>query len=103
MIKRNGKVVPFDLHKISIAMTKAFLAVEGGHAASSTRVHEIVNKLTQAIFDAFQRRMPTGGTVHIEDIQDQVELMLMRDGEHEIARNYILYLEQRRLEREARK
>ena len=100
VIKRNGKIVNFDPSKISIAMTKAFLAVEGGHAASSTRVHEIVEKLTKLITQAFDRRFATGGTIHIEDIQDQVELCLMREGEHKVARSYVLYREQRRQERE---
>ncbi|MCD6046982.1 MAG: rir1 [Gammaproteobacteria bacterium] len=101
VIKRNGKVVTFDASKIAIAMTKAFLAVEGGQAASSSRVHEVVDKLSQAISDAFNRRLPAGGTIHIEDIQDQVELMLMREGEHKIARSYVLYREARRQERAA--
>lgn len=94
VIKRNGTVVPFDASKIAIAMTKAFLAVEGGTAAASTRVHETVNNLTQQITATFMRRMPSGGTIHIEEIQDQVELILMRSGEHKIARDYVLYREE---------
>ena len=38
--------------------------------------------------------MPSGGTIHIEDIQDQVELALMRAGEHKIARDYVIYREE---------
>jgi len=101
VIKRNSKVVPFDASKVAVAMTKAFLAVEGGQAASSSRIHEMVGRLTKMILDAFARRLPSGGTVHIEDIQDQVELMLMREGEHKVARSYVLYREARRQEREA--
>src|SRR5690242_13849471 len=100
VIKRNGKLTPYDAGKISVAMTKAFLAVEGGTAAASSRIHEVVAKLTDDITAAFTRRMPAGGTVHIEDIQDQVELMLMRAGEHKIARSYVLYREERRKARE---
>lgn len=100
VIKRNHKTVVFDLEKIVLAMTKAFLAVEGSQAAASNRIHEEVSLLSQAIFDAFARRMPNGGTIHIEDIQDQVELMLMRKGEQKVARAYVLYREQRRLLRE---
>lgn len=96
VIKRNGKIVPYDHSKITVAMTKAFLAIEGGQAAASTRVHETVAQLTELISQAFQRRMPTGGTVHIEDIQDQVELALMRMGDHNVARSYVLYREERR-------
>ncbi len=94
VIKRNGTVVPYDESKIAVAMTKAFLAVEGGTAAASSRVHETVGNLTGQITTTFKRRMPSGGTVHIEDIQDQVELALMRAGEHKIARDYVLYREE---------
>jgi ribonucleoside-diphosphate reductase alpha chain len=100
VIKRNGTVVPYDESKIEIAMTKAFLAVEGGVAAASRRVHDTVKVLTQQITDTFKRRMPSGGTVHIEDIQDQVELALMRGGEHKVARDYVLYREERARVRE---
>ena len=93
IIKRNGTVVPFDASKIAIAMTKAFLAVEGGTAAASTRVHETVDNLTKQITATFKRRMPSGGTIHIEEIQDQVELILMRSGEQKVARDYVLYRE----------
>ncbi len=95
VIKRNGKVVPYDLDKISIAMTKAFLAVEGGTAAASSRIHELVANLTSQITATFKRRMPSGGTIHIEEIQDQVELTLMRTGEHKVARSYVIYRAER--------
>jgi ribonucleoside-diphosphate reductase alpha chain len=94
VIKRNGTVVPFEASKISVAITKAFLAVEGGTAAASSRIHETVAKLTEQVTATFQRRMPSGGTIHIEDIQDQVELSLMRSGEHKIARDYVIYREE---------
>ena len=95
VIKRNGTVVAYTEDKIAIAVTKAFLAVEGGTAAASSRVHEVVKIFTQQITDTFNRRMPSGGTVHIEDIQDQVELTLMRNGEHKVARDYVLYRAER--------
>ena len=91
VIKRNGAVVAYDEPKISVAITKAYLAVEGGHAAASTRIHESVAQLATQITEIFKRRMPSGGTIHIEDIQDQVELALMRTGEHKIARSYVIY------------
>jgi ribonucleoside-diphosphate reductase alpha chain len=100
VIKRNNKIAPYDASKISVAMTKAFLAVEGSQAAQSDRIHELVVKLTESINAAFQRRLPTGGTVHIEDIQDQVELVLMRAGERKVASKYVLYREERRKARE---
>ncbi len=91
VIKRNGSVVGYTDDKISVAITKAFLAIEGGNAAASTRIHETVAKLTDQVSATFKRRMPSGGTIHIEEIQDQVELALMRSGEHKIARAYVLY------------
>ncbi len=94
VIKRTGDVVSFDASKIKAAMTKAFLAVEGSQAAGSSRIHDRVEELASQIVAAFKRRMPSGGTVHIEDIQDQVELALMRAGEQKVARHYVLYREQ---------
>ncbi len=102
VIKRNGTVVTFEDSKISVAITKAFLAVEGGTAAASSRIHETVARLTEQVIATFQRRMPSGGTVHIEDIQDQVELSLMRAGEHKIAREYVIYREEQSRKRAAR-
>ena len=99
VIRRNGSVVTFEPGKISIAMTKAFLAVNGGQGAASARVRELVESLTQSVVNALVRRQPSGGTVHIEDIQDQVELALMRSGEHDVARSYVLYRERRAQER----
>ena len=95
VIKRNGSVVPYDEEKIAIAITKAFLAVEGGAAAASTRIHKKVNELANAVTKTLFRRSPTGGTVHIEEIQDQVELELMRSEERTVARSYVLYREER--------
>ena len=99
VIRRNGKVTHFDPSKIMVALTKAFLAVEGGSAAASSRVHDRVLELTEQVVVALTRRLPGGGTVHIEDIQDQVELALMRAGEHKVARDYVLYREERARER----
>jgi len=95
VIKRNGSVVPYDQEKIGIAITKAFLAVEGGAAAASTRIHNKVNELANSVTMTFSRRMPSGGTLHIEEIQDQVELELMRSEERTVARSYVLYREER--------
>ncbi|MEE9423962.1 MAG: ribonucleoside-diphosphate reductase subunit alpha [Methylococcales bacterium] len=94
VIRRNGKVTTFDANKIAIAVTKAFLAVEGGNAAASSRIHESVADITSHVVNALTRRQPSGGTIHIEDIQDQVELAMMRNGHHKIARSYVLYREE---------
>jgi ribonucleoside-diphosphate reductase alpha subunit len=99
IIRRNGAVVPFEPNKIAIAMMKAFLAVHGTQGAASASVRETVDVLTQGVIRAMVRSRPGGGTFHIEDVQDQVELGLMRGGHHEIARAYVLYRERRTQER----
>jgi ribonucleoside-diphosphate reductase alpha chain len=100
VIKRNGTVVPYTEDKIAVAITKAFLAVEGGTAAASPRIRELVAGLARRVSSIFMRRLPSGGTIHIEDVQDQVELALMRSGEHKAARTYVLYREERARARE---
>jgi ribonucleoside-diphosphate reductase alpha chain len=102
VIRRNGAVVGFEPAKIAVAMTKAFLAVRGGQGAASAAVREQVERLTELTITALVRRRPAGGTFHIEDVQDQVELSLMRDGAHDVARAYVLYREKRAQERAAR-
>ncbi|NWK46255.1 ribonucleoside-diphosphate reductase subunit alpha [Ralstonia pickettii] len=99
IIRRNGAVVSFEPSKIAVAMTKAFLAVNGGQGAASARVRELVDQQTQNVVRALLRSRPNGGTFHIEDVQDQVELALMRSGEHDVARAYVLYRERRAQER----
>ncbi len=93
VIRRNGELTEFNSSKISSAMTKAFLAVEGKAAEKSHRVHDVVQKLTAQIVKAVSRQLSINSKIHIEDIQDQVELALMRAGEHKIARAYVLYRE----------
>ncbi len=99
IIRRNGAVVPFEPNKIAIAMMKAFLAVHGTQGAASASVRETVDGLTQSVIRAMVRSRPGGGTFHIEDVQDQVELGLMRGSHHEVARAYVLYREKRTKER----
>ncbi|HEV2042736.1 MAG TPA: ribonucleoside-diphosphate reductase subunit alpha [Casimicrobiaceae bacterium] len=99
VIRRNGAVVAFEPSKIAIAVTKAFLAVNGGQSAASSRVRELTAQLTDVVVNALMKRKPDGGAIHIEEIQDQVELALMRGGEHEVARAYVLYREKRSQER----
>jgi len=99
IIRRNGAVVPFEPNKIAVALMKAFLAVHGTQGAASASVREVVDQLTQAVARALMRSRPGGGTFHIEDVQDQVELGLMRSGHHEVARAYVLYRERRAQER----
>jgi ribonucleoside-diphosphate reductase alpha chain len=103
IIRRNGSVVGFEPAKISIAMTKAFLAVHGGQSAASASVRDEVARLTDVVVTALMKRKPEGGAIHIEEIQDQVELSLMRSGAHEVARAYVLYRERRSQERAQQK
>jgi ribonucleoside-diphosphate reductase alpha chain len=99
IIRRNGAVVPFEPSKIAVALMKAFLAVHGTQGAASASVREVVEDLTQNVVRALMRSRPGGGTFHIEDVQDQVELGLMRSSNHEVARAYVLYRERRTQER----
>jgi ribonucleoside-diphosphate reductase alpha chain len=102
VIRRNGSFSPFDASKISVAITKAFLAVEGTGAAESRRIHEAVERLTAHIVETLERRSGAARAIHIEDIQDQAELALMRSGEHKVARAYVLYREERAQDRRRR-
>ena len=99
IIRRNGAVVAFEPNKIAVALMKAFLAVHGRQGAASASVRETVDRLTETVAKALVRSRPSGGTFHIEDVQDQVELGLMRGGHHEVARAYVLYRERRSQER----
>lgn len=99
IIRRNGAVVAFEPSKIAVALMKAFLAVHGTQGAASASVRETVDALTESVVRALLRSRPGGGTFHIEDVQDHVELGLMRGGHHEVARAYVLYRERRSQER----
>ena len=102
VLRRNGSHTAFQPEKIKLAITKAFLADEGGRAASSRRIHQQVEQLTAQVMAGLFRRLPGGGTIHIEAIQDQVELALMRAGHHQVARRYVLYREERARQRQRR-
>ena len=95
VIKRTGEIASFNAEKISVAIGKAFLAVEGQQGADSSRIHDRITQLTEMVLNTFNRRLPSGGTIHIEEIQDQVELSLMRTGEQKVARAYVIYRDQR--------
>ncbi|MEB8380251.1 ribonucleoside-diphosphate reductase subunit alpha [Acinetobacter junii] len=95
VIKRTGEIATFNAEKISVAIGKAFLAVEGQQGADSSRIHDRISQLTEMVMNTFKRRLPSGGTIHIEEIQDQVELALMRTGEQKVARAYVIYRERR--------
>lgn len=95
VVRRDGSSTAFDPTKISVALSKAFLAVEGTEAGASHRVRDLVADLTTRVVDALTSRGVARRSVQVEDIQDQVELALMRAGEHQVARAYVLYREER--------
>lgn len=103
VIRRNGTLTGFDANKIATAMTKAFLAIEGDTAKNSNRIYHTVSHLTQQVIKGIHRRLHETGMVHIEEIQDQVELVLMRAGEHKIARAYVVYRDEHAQKRAEKK
>jgi ribonucleoside-diphosphate reductase alpha chain len=96
VIRRNGTITPFDPEKITVAITQAFLAVEGQQDTNPEYIHDVAANITKNVDTALKRRHTTGGIIHIETIQDQVELELMRSEQHKVARSYVLYREERR-------
>ncbi len=101
--RRDGSLAEFDPGRIAVAITKAFLAVQGESAGRSSSLRVSVTELTDAVAGTLARR--TGGLgrpVDLEEIQDQVELALMRGGHLDVARAYILYREEHRKARAER-
>ena len=100
VLRRDGSIAEFDPGRISVAITKAFLAVEGETAGRSSRLRALVVDLTDAVVGTLRRRYGSdpapGRPVDLEEVQDQVELALMRDGHAAVARAYILYREEHR-------
>ena len=101
VVRRDGSIAPFKAEKIFNAIKKAFLAQtkirnnkdkDNEHTAS---IHKTIDNLSNKVVSALTRRIAEGDMIHIEDIQDQVELALMRDEHHKVARAYVLYREQR--------
>lgn len=94
VMKRSGALVRFEPEKIKTAIASAFLAVKGP-LVQSEMVRATIQTLTDTVVAMLLRRQPSqGATLHIEDIQDAVELALMRSGEHDVARAYVLYREE---------
>jgi ribonucleoside-diphosphate reductase alpha chain len=99
VIRRDGSTVPFDPERISGALSKAFMAVEGGQGRLSAPAMTRVAQLAGSVTETLMARLPRSGRLPIENIQDQVELALMRAGEHAVARAYVLYRERRSAQR----
>ena len=101
VVRRDGSITPFKSDKISNAIKKAFLAQtkirnnQDKDKEQKDNIHRTVDGLTYKVVAALTRRIADGDMIHIEDIQDQVELALMRDEHHKVARAYVLYREQR--------
>ncbi|TXI24258.1 MAG: ribonucleoside-diphosphate reductase subunit alpha, partial [Roseateles sp.] len=91
VIKRDGTVVVFNPEKIVTAIKKAWLDVFKG--VGGQRMFDVAQRAAELVTVALLRD-ESRSNFHIEDIQDQVELQLMRMGEHELARGYIVYREQ---------
>ncbi len=93
VVRRDGSITPFKSDKIANAIRKAFLAQTD--LRDSKQIDKNVSVLTETVTAALTRRIANGDMIHIEDIQDQVELALMRGEHHKVARAYVLYREQR--------
>ncbi len=107
VLRRDRTIAPFDANRIAVAITKAFLAVEGSAAGQTARLRAIVGELTTAVVTPLSQRYgDTSGAalrpIPLEQVQDQVELELMRGGHGAVARAYILYREEHRRAREER-
>ncbi len=89
VIKRDGNVVMFDAQKVELAIKKCAVDVLNGNLSS--KHHEVISEAVNFVCRAVTRQ--GAATVHIEAIQDAVELALMRAGEHQLARGYVLFRE----------
>ena len=101
VIRRDGSVVAFEPDKIRVAVAKAFIFdhhgkewIDGKRELSDSE-HILVAQVLQDVVAAVTKRKLGGGSIHIEDIQDQVELHLMRTDQHKVARSFVLYREAR--------
>ncbi len=95
VIKREGTEVSFDAERIRLAITKCFLDREvfGPSMAESDVLHTLVVQLSNSVIEAMatDKRWAISARVAVEDVQDQVELALMREGQHAAARSYVHY------------
>ncbi|WP_279613422.1 ribonucleoside-diphosphate reductase subunit alpha [Burkholderia gladioli] len=93
VMKRDGSVVAFDPHKIHNALLLNALDARGHRGGSisqlSQRDRDLLAKMTDSVVERLAKMEAV--SIPIEDIQDQVELALMRAGDLELARSYMLY------------
>ena len=88
VIKRDGKVAEFDISKITVAITKAFEALQKEYHPG------VIDFLALKVTSNFEQKIKNG-TVSVEDIQDSVESVLIQAGYDDVAKAYILYRKQR--------
>ena len=88
VVKRDGNVTDFNISKISVAITKAFEALNKQYHPS------VINMLALQVSADFDSKIKNG-TIAVEDIQDSVESVLVQAGYADVAKAYILYRRQR--------
>ena len=82
--KREGKIVPFDIKKITTAITKAFEAEDKNYDEGT------IDFLALKVTSDFESKIKDN-IINVEDIQDSVESVLIKAGYAEVAKAYILY------------
>lgn len=97
--KRCGQLAELNTQKIHTAIKKAFLATDLSYTQRSQELQDKLNLFTQQVQELITQRLRDTQVIEIETIQDFVELTLMREGEHQVARSYVLYREQRKQDR----
>ena len=97
--KRCGDIAEFNEEKILTAIKKAFIANDPNRAQHSEQLQHQLQHYTQHVLQMVESRRNDSQIIEIEQIQDYVEITLMREGEHQVARSYVLYRAQRNEER----
>src|SRR3989344_5068548 len=94
IVKRDGRVVPFDVHKIAEAIFRAAEAVGG---KDKERAAELAQKVLEYLYTNYKNETPT-----VENVQDAVEKILIEEGHAKTAKAYILYRHKKNEERQQR-
>lgn len=93
VVKRNGAIVEFNPERISNAIFRAAVSVGG-------RDKETAEKLTAEVVKILEESYPADHQLHIEDIQDIIEKILIENGHAQVAKEYILYRDERSQKRD---
>jgi ribonucleoside-diphosphate reductase alpha chain len=96
VVKRNGALMPFRRDRIHRALELAFRDTKkiAKDIPLSTEVSETVEQVTDLVIDHLYTFASKGASLTVEGIQDQVEVVLMKAGHHDVARDYIIYRDQ---------